>query len=707
MSILSKIRNNMFLIVGIVLVSLVIFVLNDLFTGSQRFNSGRPAAGSVNGKEITADEFSKLYDIRLTNYTSQPGVEVNEALRGQIMDQTWQGLVSEKVFDEEMESVGLRMTSDELADLFVGDNVSPVIMQYFSQGGQFDKERVGQYITAMEKLEDVAAENGKMSEDEANNLSAYRELKQFIARARKRDQYTAMVKAGYTSSLAATKYRYMEQNTRRNISYLGISYAQIPDSTVKVTDEDLRDYINRFPKQFKQEEETFLSYVKVDIKPSAEDTARAVTKVTNRLAVFANAKPDTADAKNYKTIMELPESVRDSVVRMAAGKTVGPSIDGPAVKAFKMIDRKAGEETYAHVRIMKFLPAGPTKEDTAKALTAANEAKKGLTAANFAEKARTLSQDFSSQQKGGDLGWVGVKGGAYGDAFNNAVKAGGAGSISAPIKSNGAYYLIYVIAKTSDKFSVADISESIFAGSKTKDEAFKKANQVAGKAAETGDIAAAAKAVNLAPIESGGLKNDAKQLPGLQGGRQVILWGINDAKEGQISEVFTVGESYVVAQLTKRSKEGIKEPAAVRPQIEGIVRNELKAKIIRKKLESLGTSGDLNALAQKYGAGAFASTANDVTFGAASIPGIGMDQKVVGAVFGLKQGQTSKPIEGVNGVYLVQVTGQTTPEAPADAILKTQRDQDVMQGQMQWTRKVEQALIEIAEVKDERHKAGF
>lgn len=707
MSILSKIRNNITLIVGVVFVSLIIFVLNDFFTGAQRFSSGPSSVGSVNGRDIDAKTFKTRYDIIQQNYQAQ-GVELSAAQNAQILDDAWNGLVAERVFDEEMASVGLKMTSEELGELFLGEEVSPIVTNYFTPpGGQFNRQLVAQYISKMEKLEDVADEGGKMTEQEAEDLGNYREIKQVIARARKREQYLNMVKAGYTSSNASAKYRYVQRNAKRSINFLGVSYAQIPDSTVKVSDADLREYINAHPKLFKQEEETYFTYVKIDVNPSHDDTLRAEEAVRNRLLAFATQKPDTANKEMYKSIVELPESVRDSVLRMSVGQVVGPKRDGATIKAFKLVDRKAGEETYAHVRIMKFMPAGPTKEDSTKALAAANEAKKGLTAGNFAEKAMALSQDFGTKQKGGDLGWVGVKGGVYGEAVDNAIKAGGAGSISAPVKGNGGYYLVYVIAKSSDKFAVEDIAETIFAGSKTKEEAFKKANMVAGQASSSGNLTAACKAANLVPMESGGLPNSAKQLPGLGEGREIILWGINDAKVGQISEVFSLEGSYVVAQVTKKRAEGVKEPADIRPQYEAVVRKELKAKIIRKKLESMGNSGDFNALAQKYGAGAFASTASDINFETASIPGIGMEPKVVGTVFGLKQGQISKPIEGANGVYLVQLTGISTPEVPAEAVLKTERDQDALQNQMQWQQKIERALIEIADVKDERHKAGF
>ena len=50
----------------------------------------------------------------------------------------------------------------------------------------------------------------------------------------------------------------------------------------------------------------------------------------------------------------------------------------------------------------------------------------------------------------------------------------------------------------------------------------------------------------------------------------------------------------------------------------------------------------------------------------------GREPKVVGAAFGLKQGQISKPIDGENAVYVIQLTSATI--APAITDYRTQAE---------------------------------
>ena len=55
-----------------------------------------------------------------------------------------------------------------------------------------------------------------------------------------------------------------------------------------------------------------------------------------------------------------------------------------------------------------------------------------------------------------------------------------------------------------------------------------------------------------------------------------------------------------------------------------------------------------------------------------TIIGEGREPKVVGAAFGLKQGQISKPIDGENAVYVIQLTSATI--APAITDYRTQAE---------------------------------
>ncbi len=108
-----------------------------------------------------------------------------------------------------------------------------------------------------------------------------------------------------------------------------------------------------------------------------------------------------------------------------------------------------------------------------------------------------------------------------------------------------------------------------------------------------------------------------------------------------------------------------------------------------------------------YGAGAFVSNATDITFESQSIPSIGNDPYVIGRICGMKKGTTSKPIVGKNGVYIVQVSEVTEPVALDENSLKGAKKGQAQNGQSQLRNRINQALLKMADVKDERWKAGI
>src|SRR5690554_6047037 len=83
------------------------------------------------------------------------------------------------------------------------------------------------------------------------------------------------------------------------------------------------------------------------------------------------------------------------------------------------------------------------------------------------------------------------------------------------------------------------------------------------------------------------------------------------------------------------------------------IRKEKKAKLIKDKI-SATTVEDVAAAESKT-----VQTALAINMKNPTISGAGKEGVVVGTAFGLKEGETSKLIEGEKGVYMIQVTKRT------------------------------------------------
>lgn len=704
-TILSRIRENMGVVVAVIAISLLAFVLSDFFQAGQRMSGVNDGIGTIAGEKVSYKEFNQKYESRLNMYQEQ-GQNLTDADRYQIMDMVWNNIVSDKIFDKQFQSLGLNITAEELQDMFIGNNISPAVQQYFanffkSQNKPFNVEDVKQYLSLVVNDPNYAQEKPRL-----------KEFEDYLVQFRMREKFDAMVANGYISSKAQAKRKHIDQNRKANVTFMGVNFSQISDSTIKVDDNELRAYISKHPERFKQSEQTIIRYVQYDLKPTKADSLKAKEDVLKWKEKFAAATNDSTfvysrtrnkyNPKQSFPLKDLPAEIKDSVKSVAPNTVFGPVLVGDAYKLYKLISAKKGDVVNAKVSHILITPKATTAADSAAALAEATAIKATVNATNFAQVVMEKSQDNASKMNGGSLGWYTP--GSYGKAFDDAVKAAGKGAIVGPVKSPQGYHILFVEDKTDEAFQVAEVEKIISVTEATSKALYNDINTFAAKAQEAKDVEAAGKAAGVMVRTSNPLENNTKMLGNLPA-RQLILWAIK-GKEGEFSKIETLGDSYVFAQIYKKKKEGVQDVEDVRQVVMREVLNEKKGKMILEKLEKL-QGKSLEEMKNAYGNGAFVSSANDITFESASIPGIGNDPYVIGKVAGMAKGTTSKPLVGKNGVYVLQVTEVVEAPAIDDNGLVAAKKSAALGGQNTLKSKIEQALTKMADVKDERHTVGM
>lgn len=708
-TLLARIRENMALVVVIIAIALLGFVLTDFISGYNRSGaSSATSVGSIAGEDIDAKDFATKYQQRL-DLIQQQGQTLTDADRFQVMDMIWNQMVSDKAFEKQYKSLGLTVTPEEVREMFTGKNVSPVVKQYFGgffqqQGKEFNAADVEKYLT--------------QAVNDPNEKVRLKEFETYLIQSRMKEKFEAMVSAGYISSKAQAERKFKEGQRKVNLSFVGVNYSQIPDSTLKATDAELLAYMSKNAAKYKAEDQTVLKYVQYDLRPTAADSQKALTEVIKYKERFAAAKDDSTfvygksrkkyDKKGFVTLKDVPAVIKDSVKVAAKGSIIGPVLDNDAYKLFKVVEARKGGNPTAKVSHIVIRPKATTAADSAAAMAEAAGIKATANATNFAQLVMEKSQDMQSKQNGGSIGWYGTGDaatpGMYGVDFDNAVKATAKGGVAGPIKTPQGYHIIYVEDKTDESYLIAEVEKEVRVSQATNTAVFGAVNDFAAKAQAAKDIEAAGKTANMMVRTSNPLENNTKMLSGVPA-RELILWAI-EAKQGEFSKVYSVAEGFIFAQVSKKSKAGLKSLEDVKAEVTREVLAEKKGKIIADKMATL-QGKSLEEIKTGYGAGAFVSSATDISFESPSIPGIGNDAYVIGKATGLAKGATSKPIVGKNGVYIVQVTEVKEATKPDEAALIAARKTAADQGKQQLKGKVEPALVKMADAKDERHKAGY
>jgi peptidyl-prolyl cis-trans isomerase D len=140
--------------------------------------------------------------------------------------------------------------------------------------------------------------------------------------------------------------------------------------------------------------------------------------------------------------------------------------------------------------------------------------------------------------------------------------------------------------------------------------------------------------------------------------RQIVRWAFEgETNVGDVKRFEVANVGNVIAKLKKVHEAGLMAVDEARPMVETLLKNKKKAEKIKAKM----TGSSLDAIAKTNAT--TVQKAMDVTLEAASIPGVGPENKVVGTAFALKGNKLSAPIEGNSGVYVIQT--KSVLKAPA------------------------------------------
>ena len=176
--------------------------------------------------------------------------------------------------------------------------------------------------------------------------------------------------------------------------------------------------------------------------------------------------------------------------------------------------------------------------------------------------------------------------------------------------------------------------------------------------AATKDFAALAKQMKLMVTPAVRVKAIDESFGAVGNQRQIVKWAFsNDTNVGDVKRFEILNVGHIIAKLKKVNEKGLMTVEEARPQVEGILKNKMKAAKIKAKLA--GTSLAAIAAANKV----TVMQAIDLTMENPSVPNAGYEPKVVGTAFASAAGKVSAPIEGNTGMYVL-IT-KTVAKAPA------------------------------------------
>ncbi|WP_317126312.1 peptidylprolyl isomerase [Pedobacter nototheniae] len=671
--------------------AIVAFLVGDAINvGKPFWAANQKTVGSIDGKDISIDEFTPKVDQNLNQFKQQYGGSANAQMTAMAVDQAWNAELASALLTKEYDRLGLIVSNDELMDLLVGQNPSPLIKQYFAdpKTGQINRLSLNQFLKSKEPQ---ALQQSNMLQEEIKNQAL-------------QQKYSNLIRNSvYVTSLEATD-EYTNRNKLANFKYVSLDYTSIPDASVKLSESDYSDYYNENKARFNNPQDTrAFEYVTFNIKPTAADSLAIKTQIEKIAEDFKVAKNDSlfaainSDVKvpyTYLTKGKLDPAVDSAVFSLPAGSFYGPKLTGNSYKVVKVISTRFSPDSVKASHIL-IDPAKVGGDD--KALKLADSLKAlAVKGSSFAELAKNYSVD-GSKDKGGELGTFAR--GAMVPEFENAAFDGKAGDIKV-VKSQFGYHVIKIEKQigSSKVAKLAYVEKALGASSKTQAAAYKAASNFLSEV-KGNDFNKLAQQKGLKVAIADKITPTQGFAPGLDNPRKLIQDAYAADKGDVLPEIYNMTNSYVVAHLTAVNPKGILPLESVKKEIEPMVRNAVKAKMLKDKFEKAGKSS-LDQIASKVGGAV--NPVQNIVFANPIIPGVAQENALVGSVFGSQPGKVSPPVNGERGVYVFTVDGFTNP-APIANMFKQKESMLLSLGQRSLGAAF-QALQDNAKIKDNRVK---
>ena len=656
MAVLETIRVKFGIVITVLIaVALLSFIIDPSTLQSVSSSmSSKYDVGEIDGKAISYVDFQADVDkfTAINEIVTGSSVQ-DEQTQIQIRNAAWQALVDKYLFTKNAKKAGLNVGEEEMLAIISGELDSPVFSQnpvFYDESGKFSKEILLDFVNYL-------------NSDETGRLKIYWD---YLQESAKTQQFYSKYMSLFTQSNIKNPLMLVneiaENNNTFDVEFVVVPYTYPKDTTVVVSDRDIKAYYNAHKKFYKQQASRDIEYVVFEVVPSAEDIAAANEdlikvydefKAATNMKSFLLANSDRQIDNHWYKEGEL-NSISKVVNDYAFGKNASVSevlSDGNTFYAVRVMETaNVPEQVY-----VKFAPAASENVDSL---------------LNVAEPQ-----------------WIPQTPG-YEDVMT--AKKG------SKVTVNG---LVFQVLDTKDAVQrkrVAILEKNAVAGKETVNGYYAKANTLATKSAgkyENFQNALVEDGLYAHPVNK--MLESADRLGAVENTKEVTRWAF-EAKPGQVSNIITVNNNYfIVAALKNVHKEGYTPVEQVAAQISNIIYNqkagEKKAAEVAEKIAGLE---DLAAVAEVLGR--TVSTKEGVAF--TSLTSTGLDNKFIGAASVAEDGKICGPVVGNIGVYVYKVTGRD------NGAFFTEDDAKLRDAQMSQytTQMVVPVMADDAEVKDNR-----
>lgn len=437
------------ILTSIAFVGLMVFEWGMDLSGRSAVSGTQTRLGSVNGTEISLEDYQNQYRILYEQAQQRAGDEgLSADQQRQVEEQAWEDVVNLSLLRSEADRRGIRLTDSELVE-FIRNNPPPEVVRLpaFQTDGQFDIEKYRQ------ALADPALQ-GTWSEYE-------RQLRQTLPIQKLEEQ----IIAGITITDAEVLDVYKERNERARIRYVHLDPERlVPESEVHVADAEIAEYYEAHRDDYHREASSRIEYAAFRPSVTAADSAVARARADSlaRAArepdadfaeLAANASDDELTRQNGGGLgwFELPTmdpAIASAVEALEPGQVSDPVLTPFGWHVLQLDDRMTGPGSPARYSARHILvevePAAAARDSARQGAQtfalAMSESAEAFQSRGEREAARVGQTPLF--ERGPVVPGIGPAPPVADFAFSNDP-----GAVSGPIEHDGAFYVVHVLER--------------------------------------------------------------------------------------------------------------------------------------------------------------------------------------------------------------------------------------------------------------------
>lgn len=693
----------MVVVIGLALFA---FIAGDAWKVLQP-HQGQQDVGEVNGKSLSAQEYQKMVDeysevIKLTQGLNA----LNDDQLTRVKDEVWGTYVNNQLIAAEAKKLGLTVSKAEIQAV-INEGTHPLLLNTpfrNPQTGAFDADMLKKFLRDYAQM-DATRMPAQYAEYYQKMGAFWSFIEKTLTQSILADKYQSLLSQSLISNPVAAEDAFNGRNTQTDVLLAAIPYSAISDSTLTVSNSEIKDLYEKRKETFKQPVETRnIKYIDVLVTPSDADRQAVLEEVTEYANQLENAAelstfirstgsvvPFSAVAINKNVYPSDVVARLDSVkVNEVYGPYYNPADD--SYNAFKIVATQLAPDSIQYRQIQVYA------EDAAKTATLADSIYTALKeGADFAALAQKYGQN-------GEATWLTANNyeGASLDAdnaqyirtlMNSNVKE------LTNLKLGQANIILQVLDKKAmkNKYQVAVVKCPVEFSKETYNKAYNDFSQFVAQNTTLEQINANAEENGYRLLERDDFRSAEHRVGGVKSTREALKW-IFAAKEGEVSPLYECGDNdhLMVVALEKINPAGYRDINLVTDMLRAEILQNKKADKLMAEMKGVSSFDQAKGLAN-----AVNDTVKHITFNAPAYVSVTRySEPVVSAMASKAElNKLSAPFKGNAGVYMIQPVNRTQGEEQFDA----QKEEATLSAMAGRYSNFISDLYQKAEVKDDRY----